>query len=483
MTGICDSTAVGGCLSMRVKRAGLVAAAIALVLSLPVSAHAQRRAPTVDVSATVEATTRAVNPAVVEIVSTGYTVGDGTDPRATNLIARQRSLGSGVIVDPEGYIVTNAHVVGGAQRLRVDVPSAPAGRSILASGSRSVDATIVGLDLETDLAVIKIDERNLPALAFGDSDELKQGQLVLAFGSPMGLQNSVSMGIVSAIARQLAPESPMIYIQTDASINPGSSGGPLVDLRGRIVGINTLVLTQGGGSDGLGFAAPSNIVRTVYEQIRHNGFVRRGDIGVRAQTITPVLAAGLNLPRDKGALLADVFPASAAAIAGLMRGDIVLAIDGKPIENGRQLHVTLYRRLAGEVVTIEILRDSQPRRVSVVMDDRHDPLTGLSRPIDPRRNLIPRLDMLGVNVDAEVVQRLPWLRLRFGVLVVSKVPGTPDARQDELVAGDVVFGVNRTPVTGLDDLRTVLEALKPGEPAVLHVERRGERMYLEFIVE
>ena len=473
---------MSGRVSTLVKGTGLVAA-IGLVLSLPVPAHAQARAAAADMSATVEAATRLVNPSVVEIITTAYTIGDGSVLRAADLIGRQRASGSGVIVDPDGYIITNAHVVGGAHRLRVEVPMQPDGRSILARRSRTVDATIVGFDLETDLALIKIDERNLPTLAFADSDELKQGQVVLALGSPLGLQNSVSLGIVSAVARQLVPESPMIYIQTDASINPGSSGGPLVDLRGRIVGVNTLVLTQGGGSDGLGFAAPSNIVRTVYEQIRKNGFVRRGDIGVRAQTITPVLAAGLSLPLDHGALLADVFPDCPAAIAGLKRGDVVLAVDGKAIENGRQLYVTLYRRLAGEVVTLEILRDGQMRRVPVAMGERHDPLTGPSRPIDPRRNLVPRLDLLGVYVDADVVQHLPWLRVRVGVLVVSNVPGALDSKQDGLAPGDVVFGLNRTPITGLDDLRTALDALKPGEPGVLHVERRGERMYLEFIAE
>ena len=466
-----------------VKKTDLIAGAIALVVILPVPALAQARAAAADLSATVEATTRLANPAVVEIVTTAYRVGDGSVLRAADLVTRQRASGSGVIVDPDGYIVTNAHVVGGAHRLSVELPTPPDGRSILARRSRSVDATVVGLDIETDLAVIKIDERNLPALAFADSDELKQGQVVLALGSPLGLQNSVSLGIVSAVARQLVPESPMIYVQTDASINPGSSGGPLVDLRGRIVGINTLVFTQGGGSDGLGFAAPSNIVRTVYEQIRKNGFVRRGDIGVHAQTITPALVAGLNLPLDHGALLADVFPGSPAASAGLWRGDVVLTIDGKPIENGRQLYVTLYRRLAGEVVILEIIRDGEVRRVPVTMGERDAPLTGPSRPIDPRRNLIPRLDMLGVTVDAELVQRLPWLRARVGVLVVSNVPGAVDAGHDELAPGDVVFGLNRTLVTGLDDLRAALDALKPDEPVVLHVERHGERMYLEITVE
>jgi serine protease Do len=474
---------VNGRVSELVQRTRLVAVATGLLVSLPVAAHAQARAAAADVSATVEATTRLVTPAVVEIVTTAYSVGDASVPGAAALVARQRTSGSGVIVDPDGYIVTNAHVVGGAQRLRVEVPTPPDGRSILARRSRSVEAVIVGLDLETDLAVIKIDERNLPALGFGDSEALQAGQLVLAVGSPLGLQNSVSLGVVSAVARQLTPESPMIYIQTDASIHPGSSGGPLVDLRGRIVGVNTLLLTPGGGADGIGFAAPSNIVRTVYEQIRQNGFVRRGDIGVRAQTITSVLAAGLNLPVDHGAVLADVFPASPAALAGVTRGDVVVAIDGKPIENGRQLYVTLYRRLAGEVVTLEIVRDGEVQKVGVVMQERHDPLVGSSRPIDPRRNLVPRLDMLGVNLDADVVQRLPWLRVPFGVLVVSNVPGALGSRQDALVPGDVVFGLNRTLVTGLDELRAALDVLKPGEPGVLHVERRGERMYLEFTVD
>lgn len=470
-------------MSSLVTRSGLVAAAIGLVFSLPVPAHAQLRAAASDVSASVEATTRLASPAVVEIVSTGYRVGDGSVAGAAALVARQHMSGSGVIVDPEGYIVTNAHVVGGAQRLRVELPMPPDGRSILARRSRAVDATIVGLDLETDLAVIKIDERNLPALGFGDSEALQPGQLVLAVGSPLGLQNSVSLGVVSAVARQLTPESPMIYIQTDAAIHPGSSGGPLVDLHGRIVGLNTLLLTPAGGADGIGFAAPSNIVRTVYEQIRQNGFVRRGDIGVRAQTITPVLAAAVDLPLDHGAVLADVFPGSPAALAGMARGDVVLAIDGKPIENGRQLYVTLYRRLAGEVVTLEIMRDGEVRKVRVVMEERHHPLIGTPQPIDPRRNLVARLNMLGVNVDAAVVQRLPWLRVGVGVLVVSNVPGAFDSGQDPLIPGDVVFGVNRTLVAGLDDLRAALDTLKPGDPAVLHVERRGERMYLEFTVD
>ena len=194
-----------------------------------------------------------------------------------------------------GYIVTNAHVVQGAHKVQVQLaaPRRGGARSILGPRPRLVGAQIVAIDEETDLAVLKVDEKALPFLELADSDGVRPGQLVLAFGSPLGLDSSVTMGVVSAVARQLEPDDPMIYIQTDASINPGNSGGPLVDTDGRVVGINTLILSQSGGNEGLGFAAPSNIVRNVFEQMRKYGRVRRGEIGVRAQTITPSLAEGL----------------------------------------------------------------------------------------------------------------------------------------------------------------------------------------------
>ena len=295
----------------------LAAFAIVCLLLEATGASAQTRprntTTAAELSSSLEATTRLVSPAVVEIFTTSYAARDGLVPRTADLVTTERASGSGVIVDAEGYIVTNAHVVRGAQRLRVEISVPVVGQSVLARRSRSVTGEVVGVDVETDLAVVRVNERNLTALTFGDSDELKAGQMVLAFGSPMGLHNSVSLGVVSAVARQLQPESPMIYVQTDASINPGSSGGPLVDVNGRLVGINTLILSEAGGNEGLGFAAPSNIVRTVYEQIRKGGRVRRGEIGVRAQTVTPVLAAGLKLARDHGVVLADVKPGTPAA--------------------------------------------------------------------------------------------------------------------------------------------------------------------------
>jgi serine protease Do len=435
-----------------------------------------------DFSRTLTATTRQVTPAVVEIFATSYAPGDGVVARSADLISTQRASGSGVIVDAEGYIITNAHVVRGAQRVRVELSLPADGRSILRTRGRNVSGQIVGIDPETDLAVIKIEERNLPTVAFGDSDEVSAGQLVLAFGSPLGLNNSVSLGVISAVARQLEPESPMIYLQTDASINPGSSGGPLVDVRGRLVGINTLIVSQTGGNEGLGFAAPSNIVRAVYDQIRKFGRVRRGEIGIRAQTITPELASGLQLARDYGAILADVIPGSPAAQAGLRPGDLVVALDGKPMENGRQLHVNLYRRLIGDVIALDVLRNGQTIRIAVAMDERHDPFSGL-KSADPRQSLVPRLGILGVDLDQRIAAMLPVLRVRNGVVVASTAARGIEAREGGLAAGDVVYAVNRQPVNGIADLRSALEQFKSGDSVVLHLERRGELLFLAFTVD
>jgi serine protease Do len=462
-----------------------VVAFVSLILS---ASGAQGQTPprvattAADLSRSLEATARLVSPAVVEIFTTSFTPGEGLVARSADLITTQRASGSGVIVDSEGYIITNAHVVGGAQRLRVEIPAPTAGHSILA-GSRTMSAQVVGIDLETDLAVIRIDERNLPAVTFGDSDELSAGQVVLAFGSPLGLHNSVSLGVVSAVARQLTPESPMVYVQTDASINPGSSGGPLVDVSGRLVGINTLILSQAGGNEGLGFAAPGNIVRTVYEQIRRTGYVKRGDIGIRAQTVTPALASGLGLARASGVIIADVLPRSPGARAGLRPGDLVLTLDGKPMENGRQLHVNLYRRPVGDVVTLGVLRDGANLKIGVVMAERQDSLAGLSAAIDPRENLVARLGILAVTLDQRAAEMLPGLRVRSGVVVASTVAGAIDSREGGLAPGDVVYAVNRTAVAGLAELRAALGALKTGDPVVLQLERRGELMYLAFTVD
>jgi serine protease Do len=471
----------------RSRRRGVVCAAALLGLILEGSTafgqQQARAAANSDLSSALEAATRLASPAVVEIFTTTFSANTGPVPRSADLVAAQRGSGSGVIVDPDGYIVTNAHVVRGAQRLRVELQTPTSGRSILASRSRVVTGQVVGVDAETDLAVVKIDAQNLPALAFGDSDGLSAGQLVIALGSPLGLHNSVSLGIVSAVARQLEPESPMIYVQTDASINPGSSGGPLVDLRGRLVGINTLIASRGGGNEGLGFAAPSNIVRAVYEQIRKNGQVRRGDIGVRAQTLTPELAAGLGLPSDRGVVLSDVLPGTPGARAGLQTGDVVLTLDGKPMENGRQLQVNLYRRAVGDIVSLEVLRDGKTLKVPVTVAERYNAFTGVPALLDPRENLVARLGILAVDLDKRISELVPVLRVAAGVVVASTVAGAIDAREGGLAPGDVIYAVNKKRVMDVKELRAMVDAMKPGDPVVLHLERRGELMYLAFTIE
>jgi serine protease Do len=461
-------------------------ATVSLVLQATATAAQTRpraASTSAELSSALEATTALVAPAVVEIFTTSYTPANGLVPRTADLITTERASGSGVIVDPEGYIVTNAHVVRGAQRLRVDIPVPITGQSILAQRSRTVIGQLVGIDVETDLAVVRIGERNLTALAFGDSDALKAGQVVLALGNPLGLHNSVSLGVVSAVARQLEPESPMIYVQTDASINPGSSGGPLVDMSGRIVGINTLIASRAGGNEGLGFAAPSNIVRAVYEQIRKYGRVRRGDIGVRAQTVTPALASGLKLERDRGVILADVRPGSPGARAGLRPGDLILALDGKPMENGRQFQVGLYRRTVGDAITLDVQRGDLTWKVPVSIAERHDPVGNLAASIDPRENLVPRLGVLAVKLDARIAAMLPTARGQSGVVIASTVPGAIDSRDGGLAPGDIVYAVNRTAINGLDDFRAAVDALKAGDPVVLQLERDGELMFLAFTIE
>jgi serine protease Do len=427
-----------------------------------------------------------VSPAVVQIFATSYAT-PSAEEQATSLVTTERTTGSGVMLDPDGYIVTNAHVVEGAVRLQVEIPSGGAegvpARSILKRRGRLVGAQIVAVDSETDLAVLKVEGRNLPTLALGDSDLLKPGQIVMAFGSPLGLNASVTMGVVSAVARQLEPEDPMIYVQTDAPINPGNSGGPLVDAEGRLVGINTLIYSQSGGHEGIGFAAPSNIVRNVFDQIRKTGRVRRGEIGVDAQTITPLVAEGLGLPQDWGAIIADVDPEGPAARAGLIPGDIVLTLDGKPMENGRQFHVNFYARAVGQEVTLELLRGDVRFTKRIAVAERAGDPERFSEFVRPDEHIVSRLGILGLDLTERIAQLLPSVRRREGVVVAAISPAAPQSQQGSLKPGDVICQVNRTAVKSLAELRAAIGALKPGQALVVQVERAGHLMYVAFAVD
>jgi serine protease Do len=426
-----------------------------------------------------------VSPTVVQIFVTGYTPPDA-EQTATAEPVISRGMGSGVIVDPDGYIVTNAHVVDNATRLEVELPFAATGgdpgRSILRRRGRIVGAQLVATDRETDLAVLKVDARSLPVLAFGDSDTLRPGQIVLAFGSPRGLDMSVTMGVVSAVARQLRPEDPMIYLQTDAPINPGNSGGPLVDTEGRLVGINTMILSQSGGSEGIGFAAPSNIVRNVFTQIRKTGRVRRGEIGVNAQTITPLMAEALGLAVDTGVILGDVAPNGPAAAAGLRAGDIILALDGKRMENGRQFRVNLYSRNVGDVAAVDILRGDLKLTAKVQVVERESETSRLSDLVTPENTIRP-LGILALELTPQIAAMIPGRRSDKGIVVARVSSDGPYSQQGRLQAGDIIFGLNGKPVTTIAELQAALGTLKPAQATVLQVERAGTLLFLAFRLE
>jgi serine protease Do len=426
-----------------------------------------------------------VSRSVVQIFVTGYPEPNEEDEARADPIL-ERSTGSGVIVDADGYILTNAHVVARATRLEVELPLAATGdapgASLLKRRGKTTGAQVVAIDAETDIAVLKIDARGLPALAFGDSEAMRPGQIVLAFGSPLGLESSVTMGVVSAVARQLSPEDPMVYIQTDASINPGNSGGALVDTEGRLVGINTLIFSQSGGNEGIGFAAPSNIVRNVFNQIRKNGRVRRGEIGVNAQTITPILADALGLTTDANVILADVTPGGPAASAGLQPGDVVHTLEGKRMENGRQFRINLYARGVQDTVTLDVQRGERRFSVRVPVGERDSTLAQLADLIS-QQSPVRSLGIFGLTLSPKIAQLLPNLRRKSGVVVASVTSGIPFSHQGRIQPGDVIYSLNGKSVENVGDLNTLTGALKPGDAAVLQLERSGVLLFMAFRVE
>ena len=467
----------------------LACAALFLLTCLaPSHAAAQSRpspAELGNLSRSLERVVAKVAPAVVQIRVTAYGPVSSGATGAAALLGTQWSTGSGVILSADGYIVTNAHVVEGGRRFVVVIPRPVAagvpGRSALAPVSQEVPATLVGTDRETDLSVLKVSLTGLPFATLGDSDSLSPGQVVLAFGSPFGLVSSVTMGVISAVGRQLQDEDRMIYLQTDTPINPGNSGGPLVSAEGTVVGINTLIFSQSGGSEGVGFAAPGSIVRFVYEQIRANQRVRRGEIGVFAQTITPALAAALHLPREWGIVLGDVLPNSPAAKAGLRINDVICSVDGKPMENGRQFDVTLYRRPIGGAVSLEVGRGLQRLTLRVPVVERRDDADRFRDLVTPQENLVARLGVLALDLTPDLARAIPGIRSPNGVVVATVA--MDDGGLAGLLPGDVIYGVNGAAVRTVADLRAALGPVASDSAAVLQVGRRGRLRFVTVNLE
>jgi serine protease Do len=434
-----------------------------------------------DLSAALADLSDRVSPAVVQVLVTSYGPIDEQGANETGVIAKQRSLGSGVIVDPDGYILTNAHVVTSAQRVRVVLTKrnqSPEG-AVPAVTRTVLEAHIMGIHNESDLALLKVEAKELPFLALPENSLVRQGELVIAVGSPQGLESSVTMGMVSAVARQADPDRAMMYIQTDAPINPGNSGGPLVNAQGQLVGINTFIYSESGGSEGLGFAVPEPIAKFVYEQLRKQGHVHRTVVGASAQAITPAMAQGLGLAQDWGVLVDDVVPGGPAEAAGLKIGDIVLSVDGRPIDSLPPFESSLYLHSLREPLQVEVLRGSQKVRLSIPAHEEHDSIDRLSAMIDPEKNIVPRLGILGLNVDDKVAELLPDLRVPSGVVVVARTASRAAVEAD-IVPGDVIHSLNRKPITALEQLRDQMHQLKPGDAVVLQVERGGKLTFVAF---
>jgi serine protease Do len=463
-----------------------VVAAAAFAAALPSAARAQDHGDNTlrKLNESVDALIRKVSPSVVQILVTGYGPVESADHSTTALtLGRQRAIGSGFVVDPSGYIVTNAHVVSGAQRVQVVVPEGASDGSlaaVLATRTNIVPARVVGADKDIDLALLKVDNVKFAALPLALYRNIRQGEFVLAFGSPQGLRNTVTLGVVSSVARQIDPDSPMVYIQTDAPINPGNSGGPLVNAEGEVVGVNTFILTQSGGNEGLGFALPSGVVNVAYQQLRKFGHIHRAQIGLGMQSISPALAAAMNLPRSYGVIVSDVLPESPAQAAGVHVGDILLTVDGRPAESVPFVSFRLMSVEAGNKVHLEVLRAKEKLAFDVPVVEPPHQMDQIASLADPEKNLVRPLGIIGVEIDQKLAASIEDLRDPFGIIVVAR---SSEGADIPISVGDVIRTLNGQPMTTLDRLRAALKSLQPGAPVVLQIQRDQRLLYVAFTLD
>ena len=367
---------------------------------------------------------------------------------------RQQGVGSGFIMSKEGYILTNNHVVEDADQIRVKL-----------AGGKQFDGKVVGRDPKTDLALVKIaGDSDLQPLKLGNSDDLKVGNWVVAVGSPFGLEQTVTAGIVSAKGRVIGSGPYDNFIQTDASINPGNSGGPLINLQGEVVGINTAIIASG---QGIGFAIPINMAKEVAPQLQKRGHVTRGLLGVNIQDVTPELAKSLGLKESKGALVSQVVPGGPADKAGFEQGDVIVNFDGKTVDDSKDLPRIVASTPVGKTVTVKLLRDGKEVacQARVGEMDEENTSEAANGPVHPS------LGVTVQNLSPQVAREL-GLKKSAGVVVTGVEPGSP-AAEAEIQVGDVIQAVNRKPVKNVDDFVKVIEKSRGGGSLLLLV-RRGE---------
>jgi serine protease Do len=438
-----------------------------------------------ELDSSIESVVNKVSPAVVQIVVAGYGPAESHGNTETATIVRQHAVGAGMIVDPDGYIITNAHVVQGGQRIRVILPPQPADSPLDVQpihAGQILDATVIGMHKASDLALLKVEATNLPSVHLRNDVRVRQGEVVLAIGSPEGLRDSVSMGVVSSVARQPDPGDPMVYIQTDAALNPGNSGGPLVDVDGNVVGINTLIISKGGGSEGLGFAIPAEIVDFDYQHLRKYGRVQRVTMGAKAQNITPTLAAGLGLARSWGAIISNVSADGPAKTAGLRPEDVVVAIDERRIIALPDFIAALYLHPVEQDLKVDVLRGTAPMSFKIPVTVYHDSTDELSDIPDLQKNLIWQLSVFVSDLDDRIKAMLHNDDGDSGIVVVAQAGG-PHNVDTGLQAGDIILAIAHTPLHSVSQLQATLSKFKTGDPVVLQIERDGKLQYIAFEME
>ena len=389
--------------------------------------------------------------------------GDGEGPFEAPRDRREKSLGSGVIVSPEGYVLTNNHVVDGATEVKVTL-----------SDKREYVAKIVGTDPKTDVAVLKIDAQNLKPVILGDSSKVEVGDTALAIGNPFGVGQTVTRGIISATGRgNLGIEDYEDFLQTDAPINPGNSGGALINDRGELVGINTAILTHSQGSEGIGFAVPVNLARQVMDQILKNGKVERAFMGILPQDMTPEMAKAFGQKDARGVVVGDVTANSPAAESGVRRGDILLEVDGKPVATANELRMTISMMQPGTDVRLKVLRDGSEHQISVKLGEMPTE-TAMVKP--DGSDSTKALDGVEVsNLSPEMADKLGLPAASKGVVVTDVDPSSKVA-DSGLRKGDVIQEVNHESVKNVSEFQSALK--KGGSDPLLLVNREGRTFFI-----
>jgi serine protease Do len=363
-------------------------------------------------------------------------------------------LGSGFIVSQDGYVLTNAHVVAGDGEVTVR----------LADAKREFKARVIGADERTDIALLKIEATGLPTVKLGKAEKLQPGEWVVAIGSPFGFENTITAGIVSATGRSLPAETYVPFIQTDVAVNPGNSGGPLMNLAGEVVGVNSMIYSQTGGYMGVSFAIPIEVALDVMKQLRAEGKVTRGRLGVRIQPMTKELAQSFRLKEPDGALIALVEPGSPADKAGLKPGDVVLAYNGQPIDDANKLPRLVAATKPGQSATLRIWRDGKAEEVKFTAAE----LVADAKPAKPAAEKPTKPNRLGLVVSELPAAQRKALGIDYGLVVESA-----DASRSPLRPGDVIVGVGRETIKSLEDFDRLIAEHKQGDTVALLV-RRGE---------